>query len=309
VILSLTWYASFFVRLRYDRWGWLYQQAGVVANAIQVRVGCISDGHSVQACGKQSMCDVNNRNLPAHGFLKGLLHVQPNVHDDAQEHPVARLRPSQVKIEYSPDEEPDPATLTLDLLCSSHMRVPSRLSHEILINLAENKVNHTVFVKLFKEGLSDNIDPYMKWDDAVQLWRTCAHRGGVLSSRRAREAGGESRAKGYGERETDDIEFEDEDGLRMENAVRQKSTAWWWDELSGCPSSIEETVMVLLDAGFSPTTCAVLRDKLKKSLNTQLDTYTKKCRVDVPMSCTAFIIPGESLFFFWGGGYQRIFFF
>jgi len=187
--------------------------------------------------------------------------------------------------------------LILDLLCPSHMKVPGRLSHEITVNLAENCVGHSVFTTLFKEGLAELIGNLMKWDDTIELWKAVARKGSVLAARRAREAGGESRARGLGEREADDIESDDEDGLQqMENAIKQRSSAWWWDELSGCPSSLEETVMVLLDAGFKPTDCAVLREKLRKIVFTDIDHYTRKCKVNVPMSCTAFIVPGKTTF-------------
>jgi hypothetical protein len=67
-----------------------------------------------------------------------------------------------------------------------------------------------------------------------------------MAARMAREASGEAKARGYRLREAEDVEFDDEDGLTELDETHQRSTAWWADEISGCPSSIEETVLVLL---------------------------------------------------------------
>jgi RNA-dependent RNA polymerase len=131
----------------------------------------------------------------------------------------------------------------------------------------KNGVHHRVFSKLLRQGLTELVESLAKWDDPVELWQTISRQGGVLSAQAAREAGGE-RAKGYGERQNDDEEYQNENELQQtENTLKERSTAWWWDELSGCPSSLEETVMVLLDAGFSPTDCAVLRENQKDYSN------------------------------------------
>jgi hypothetical protein len=58
---------------------------------------------------------------------------------------------------------------------------------------------------------------------------------------------------------------------------------------------LEETVLVLLDAGFVPQTCHVLREKLEKLVETKIKTYQRKVKVEVPMSCTAMIVPGACI--------------
>jgi RNA-dependent RNA polymerase len=177
------------------------------------------------------------------------------------------------------------------------MKVPGHLSHEITVNLTENCIGHSTFTTLYKEGLAKCIGNLMKWDNTIELWKAVAHKGSVLAAQRAWEAGGESCTRGLGEHDTDNIESDDEDGLQqMENAIKQRSSAWWWDKLSSCPSSLEETVMVLLDVGFKPTDCVVLYEKLRKIVFTNIDYYTHKCKVNMPMSCTAFIVPGKTTF-------------
>jgi len=174
------------------------------------------------------------------------------------------------------------------------MKIAGRLSHEILVNLAENGVKPSVFSRLIQNNLVEIVDKFMKWDDTIDLWRTVARHGGVLFQRRTRECGGEARSRGYEKYETaDDAEEEDddEDGLRQMQDM-EKSTAWWRDEISGCPSTLEETVMVLLDSGFTPAGCPVLQGKLKPIVRSRL-LSSSNCKPQVNMSCTAFIIPGK----------------
>jgi RNA-dependent RNA polymerase len=62
------------------------------------------------------------------------------------------LRPSQRKIKHG---LPDPAILIIDVIQSSHMRAPTRLSAETTTNLAEIGVPHEVFIKL---GLKNRLN-------------------------------------------------------------------------------------------------------------------------------------------------------
>lgn len=222
-------------------------------------------------------------------------------YDDTITTPRAYVRPSQTKIKYSSDIEADPATLIVDVLRSSHLKYPARLSAEVIINLAENGVSHSVFVKLMQEGLEEVFIGLTQWEGThamERLWFNVARSGGVMPARMARELGGESRAKGFGEREDDAEEDEDEEGMQIDAAFFQRSAAWWADQVSGCPSSLEETVMVLLDSGFTPKTCPVLAEKLKQVVNTAIKRSVVRYKIHVPMSCEAFIIPGadSSLF-------------
>ncbi|EGO05196.1 hypothetical protein SERLA73DRAFT_68825 [Serpula lacrymans var. lacrymans S7.3] len=218
---------------------------------------------------------------------KGLLLLHPGDLENDSDDPAVWLRPSQIKIKYSPDAPAPAGRLTIDVLRSSHMSSPSRLAAETIINLAENGVPHEVFVNLMKSGVDSIVDGLMDWDgpDAMfRLWFSVARSGGVVSARMAREVGGEARARGYGVKDVEDTDDDDSDEAPV-------SAAWWGDEVSGCPSSLEETVMVLLDAGFTPGDCPILADKLKHIIDTSVDNYVQRYRVDVPMSCIAFMVP------------------
>ena len=112
----------------------------------------------------------------------------------------------------------------------------------------------------------------------------------------ARADSGRARISGYVFDDGDD-EFEDEDGLsQLDAALHQQSSAWWEDPISGQPSSLEETCMTLIDSGFRPESCAVLRAKLREVAKKVVKTFQTKFRFEVPMSCSAFIVPGEYLF-------------
>ena len=56
--------------------------------------------------------------------------------------------------------------------------------------------------------------------------------------------------------------------------------------------------MVLLDAGFTPQTSIILREKLHAVVKKSIDNYVLRYRIDVPMSCSALIIPGQRLALF-----------
>lgn len=118
--------------------------------------------------------------------------------------------------------------LIIDVLQSSHMRTPARLSAETIINLAENGVPHGVFLKLLRDGLERQIAGLIKWDgpDAMfNLHCAVSREGGVMAARMARKVSGEAKARGYRQRELEDLEPDDEDGLAEPDITHQRSTA------------------------------------------------------------------------------------
>lgn len=212
------------------------------------------------------------------------------------------LTPSQRKIEYpslASGVLPDPAHRIIDILRSSHVRTPCRLSVETIINLSENGVPKSVFLNLLHQGLEELVEPLLEWDgpDAMRnLWCRVCRVGGVMSARRAREEPGLARVKGYSytEHGPEEDDSEDEDEIFDTTVTEEeKSSAWWRDEISGCPSSLEETVMCLIDSGFTPKNCPILRSKLERVIKTHVKNFIKAYRINVPMSASAFIVPGK----------------
>ena len=216
---------------------------------------------------------------------------------NADEFSYVELTPSQKKITYPSGVSPDPAHCIIDVLRSSHAKSPCRLSVETIINLSENGVPKRVFLDLLRQGMKELVEPLLQWEgpDAMRnLWCNMRKFGGVMSARRAREEAGRARVMGFSEYESEEIELEDEDGFKLLDITdKQKSSAWWGDEISGCPSSLEETVMCLIDSGFTPQNCPVLRSKLEKIVKGYVKNYIKTYKIDVPMSASAYIIPGK----------------
>ncbi len=176
------------------------------------------------------------------------------------------------------------------------MSTPARLSEETIINLAENGVHIQIFLDLLKLSLESRVDRLTTGEGPqglFQLWREVAKEGSIVSARLAREEAGSARAKGYVyEDRYADEGYEDEDDL-FAAASSEHSTAWWEDPVSGCPSGLEDTVLYLLDAGFKPDSCQVLAAKLQEVAKKSLKSCAERFRVDVPMSCSGFVIPGQ----------------
>ena len=163
----------------------------------------------------------------------------------------------------------------MDVLRSSHLHSPACLSAETIINLAENGVHRDVFINLLKSDMRERIDRLTTYDDndrksLLRLWTAVGRKGGVLTARLAREMNGKARSSGY-VFEDRMLESQDSNGLdglddldELASETVDRSSPWWWDPMSGQPSSLEETVMYLLDSGFCPGQCNILRAKLRE---------------------------------------------
>ncbi|KAI0065260.1 hypothetical protein BV25DRAFT_1913873 [Artomyces pyxidatus] len=223
---------------------------------------------------------------------KGLLLLHPGVEENSDSKPLVVVRRSMDKIKY--DNVSDPALRTIDVLRASHMRSPSNLSRETIINLWANGVPTSEFSKLLElslEEVATSLTP--KRGELEKLWNAVAREGSVFHARKAREAAGTARVRGLKayDREEVDSDDEDEDNLAIVPTDSERSSAWWGDEISGCPSSLEETVMVFLDAGFSPFENPILAARLHEVVKKGITSRVSKCRINVAMSCTAHIVP------------------
>ncbi|KAJ3874138.1 RNA dependent RNA polymerase-domain-containing protein [Lentinula edodes] len=196
------------------------------------------------------------------------------------------LRSSQIKICYS-SVLLDPSHLTMDILRFSHTKTPAKLSEEVIKNLHHNGVPASVFIGLLQQRLQQVVDGLTAWEgpDAMpKLWKAVEAAEGVIGARKARVSPTDSRVRGYGSYEDDE---DDEEGMKHETS----SQPWWADPFSGCPSSIAETVMELLDSGFTPLNSPYLRDKLKQCVKTKIKTAAAKFNYVLTQSCSAFAVP------------------
>ncbi|KAI0711161.1 RNA dependent RNA polymerase-domain-containing protein [Cerioporus squamosus] len=251
------------------------------------------------------------------GGAKGLLLVRHDLPPELEDKPRIWLRPSQTKIKYTnaPLSEcilptgTDPAKLTLDVLRASRLRCPAKLSTETITNFAENGVPFERFGELFQVNIKERLDALLDWDKSPSeagkpvdqekynaemklLWHALSKEGGVMPARLARASSGTARVAGHVADDREEEEWDDEDGLtQLDRAVEDRSSAWWEDPISGQPSSLEETCMVMLDSGFRPETNLLLRAKLKEVARKVVKTFRTRYRFTVPMSCSAFIVP------------------
>lgn len=176
------------------------------------------------------------------------------------------------------------------------MQSSVKISREIIINLSENGVSIDIFINLLAQSLENTTSSLLAWDgsDAMaQLWSTVFKEGKVMSGRISRKSSWTAKASGVRFHDQDDINDDDEPN----DDDSSHSAAWWGDEISGCPSSLEETVLAFLDSGFHPSTNPILATKLHEVAKTAVKYSTVKSRVQVPMSCRALIVPGIFLIF------------
>ena len=225
-----------------------------------------------------------------------LLH--PDKKENNWEYPCTWLRPSQIKIQLTQSYLQNPSHRIIDILKASHMQSSVKISREVIINLSENGVSTGIFVDLLIQSLNNIISLLLAWDgpDAMaQLWATVFKEGNVMSDRIARQSSWTAKAAGVRSNNDQDDANDDDDEPDGDDPLFH-SAAWWGDEISGCPSSIQETVLVFLDSGFHPSTNPILAARLHEVAKTAVKTSISKSRVTIPMSCRALIVPGTISF-------------
>ncbi|KAH8834926.1 RNA dependent RNA polymerase-domain-containing protein [Flagelloscypha sp. PMI_526] len=232
------------------------------------------------------------------GGSKGLVAA----HGDYSLSRQVRIRPSQLKIRYDRSKPLDPAHRILDVLRTNHLRHPARISAEIIRALEDCGVPADVFKDLFERNVKETFDALTRWADPQyekneteemvrDLWVAVEKTEGVVGARKARlmSGTGEGRLRGFAEKEDEDDDGDD-DGVDGD-VTAQRSVAWFPDPVSGSPSSLAETVMSLLDSGFTPRNCPVVLEKLEKIVGKMIERKTSKIQFDVPESLSAFVIP------------------
>lgn len=202
-------------------------------------------------------------------------------------------RDSQIKIKYGPPgfKSPEIAHCTFDLLRASRLKVPARLSKEVIQCLTHGGVSSASLLSLFENQLKAELEEVIDLAEPhslVKLYDFVSRAESVPNARLRREALGLSRALGYGEElDQSDYDVDADDGLG------EQSMAWAPDLVSGLPSSIAETVMAFLAAGFHPWQNRLLFDKVAALLKMTMENVIVRYKVSVPLSAEGFAIPGE----------------
>lgn len=178
---------------------------------------------------------------------KGLLVRQPS--DTLEDIMKIWVRSSMTKVKRA-HPSTDLAHMTIDVLrVAHHPRVGATLSVEIIINLNHNGVPLDVFKELMEMSFQELTAPLTAWarhepemvatpqDELVELWEEVCKKGSIGRQRAARHHVSTARLHGIESKEDEDME-EDEDGVHLGKG----SSPWWADEISGQPSTLEETV-------------------------------------------------------------------
>jgi hypothetical protein len=166
-----------------------------------------------------------------------------------------------------------------------------KISREFIINLSENGVSMGIFTELLCQSLKDRVSSLLDWDgqDTMpRLWAAVAREGNIMAARIARESAWTARACGV-------QLYDDHEDDSFDDDSPSQSIAWWGDDISGCPSSLEETVMAFLDTGFHPSSNPILAERLHIVAKKAVKSCISKSRLTVPMSCRALIVPGNFL--------------
>ncbi|TRM60307.1 RNA dependent RNA polymerase-domain-containing protein [Schizophyllum amplum] len=229
------------------------------------------------------------------GGMKGLLLQQP--HSTISDRPQVTYRPSQLKIRGQPEH---PSHLTIDLLRTSRMRTSVSISAEVIRNLEDNGVPRRALADLFRARITEVMEGLTNWEvgpkwDAQALGnaRTARWRAQPAACHRSKRRSTRPGLGGGFDRPCADEEDDDDepDELGFDPGLQRRSVAWVPDYESGCPSRLEETVMSLLDSGFTPDNSSICRAKLQEIYRSRARILTSKIKFTVPQSASAFVVP------------------
>ncbi|KAJ7074931.1 RNA dependent RNA polymerase-domain-containing protein [Mycena belliarum] len=162
---------------------------------------------------------------------------------------------SQIKINYSKDSkdaQARSANATIDILWFLRTHLPACISPKVIINLEHNRVSVEVFIAM--------------QDTSIAQSAAVEESEGMYMAWCVREAEGEARFRGFGDQygNTPQDKNEEDELDSFDLAVHEQLTPWWPDYISGCPSLLAETVMAIIDLGFTPQSLTVRWDKLKQ---------------------------------------------
>lgn len=201
------------------------------------------------------------------------------------------MRPSQVKIQPDPRYAVDEAKLTIDIVRPATLITPTRLSPEAIQILSWNGVPHVAFEELQQLSFRRDFEALVDWPEdgpLMGLMEAITRVGDVMQLRRARRMGGAAHPRGILSiywNECDD----EQDGLDFGD----RNAPQWPDYLSGRPSSLAETCLVNLQAGFRPESLPYLKEKLRTFIDNLLTCHVDRFLITVEYAISAVCVPGK----------------
>ncbi|KAG2154648.1 RNA dependent RNA polymerase-domain-containing protein [Suillus clintonianus] len=224
-----------------------------------------------------------------------VLHPDPE-YQAADGPPKIWIRNSQNKINCGPLHKVDAAHRIFDLVAPARVTGQSRLSRDTLVNLAHNGVPTGILKELMADGLHNEVRQLTEWngpDSMLIVWRAVERAGRVVICRLRRRIAGQARALGLGElRPNDKLGDENDDGDDVvSDQPPTASSPRSRHPHSGQPTTLHESALELLQAGFHPLKLEPLFRKLQSVVTLVLDDYIEKCHIPVKESLEAYIIP------------------
>lgn len=224
------------------------------------------------------------------GGSKGvwLLHPDHQLPDDNL--PRIWVRDSQKKISHDTSARDDDgrsrAYFIFDFVAPSRLVFPSRLNKQTVMNLSSNGVPTSVFTELLEAAVRRDFEDLTIWegDEAMEFLMSNVMRiGGVAGARAAKKAGTMARIQGLRGREIGDIQLSQASDIGF---VEES------DAPSGPPQALAEKIYDMITAGFHPLRSEVLYASLGQFILNVIRAYVYECKIPIPESCEAFIVPG-----------------
>ncbi|KZT52834.1 hypothetical protein CALCODRAFT_486840 [Calocera cornea HHB12733] len=181
-----------------------------------------------------------------------------------------RLRSSQLKIKYRPEQLADRSLRTIDILSASTFRAPARLTAQVVMLLAENGVPNGILADLMIQALRTSLEPFVTSEATPIDMAYAIEDLGCIIAQRSSKAGNVIR------------------GVCMGDDLRDREGG---DEAEAHPGSFEESAYLCLLSGFNPKDSVYLRRKARDILKDVTRTITEEVRFKLERSVQGMIVP------------------
>lgn len=245
-----------------------------------------------QYAGQSEFCCAAQGRL---GGSKGvwLLHPYPEHQLPDGGPPRVWIRDSQKKITHDAPRHTDGrsrAYFIFDFVAPPRLSFPSRLNRQTIVNLSSNGVPTSVFTGLLEAAVQQDFEDLTVWEgeEAMEFLLSNVMRiGGVSGARAARKAGSMARILGLRGREMEDIPLSQVSDIGLMEDLELETS-------SSPPLALGEKIYDMITAGFHPLRSELLFESLKQFILNLIRSYVYDCKLPIPQSCEAFIVPGTS---------------